>query len=179
MIVFTVIIWIETSHYPIYTQKRGLVLDKKLFKLIKLRTLKISDPNQINSIDIFLKNDLEHYVTPFGKWLRKTGLDELPQLLNVLLGKMSIIGPRPFSLSDMERMKLTQHSFYERRKKIKSKPGITGLWQINGDRKKGIENLLGLEEYYDKNKSLKLDLKILWRTIHLVLRAKNSDAILK
>ncbi len=179
MVVFSIIVWVETSHYPIYTQKRGIVLEKKLFKLFKLRTLKGLDSRQNHSPDIFIKNDLEKYVTSFGRWLRKTGLDELPQLLNVLFGNMSIIGPRPFSLSDMERMKLTQKSFYERRSKITSKPGITGFWQIYGDRTKGIENLLELEEYYDCHKSLILDLKILRDTIYLVFGANNKDAILK
>lgn len=179
MIIFSTIIWIETGLYPVYTQNRGLVLEKNLFKLFKLRTLKGLDSHQNHSLDIFLKNGLEKFVTPFGKWLRKTGLDELPQLLNVILGNMSIVGPRPFSLSDMERMKLTQKSFYERRSKITSKPGITGLWQIYGDRAKGIENLLELEEYYDNHKCLSLDFKIMLHTILLIFGANNSDAILK
>jgi O-antigen biosynthesis protein WbqP len=179
IIIFSFIIFIESGHNPIYSQKRGLVLEGKLFRLYKIRTLKSINTDKNHSPDIFLKNDLEKYVTPFGKWLRKTGLDELPQLLNVLQGKMSIIGPRPFSLSDMEKMKLTQESFYKRRNKIKSKPGITGLWQIKGDRTKGIENLLELEEYYDKYKSPVLDLKIMWYTILLVFGANNSDSILK
>jgi lipopolysaccharide/colanic/teichoic acid biosynthesis glycosyltransferase len=179
LLIFSFIIWYETRHFPIYSQKRGLVLDKNLFKLYKLRTLKSSDTHQVDSIDIFIKDDLEKYVTPFGRWLRKTGMDELPQIFNVLLGSMSIVGPRPFSLSDMERMKLTQQLFYDRRRKIKSKPGITGLWQINGDRSKGIENLLELEEFYDKNRSIALDIKILLHTIPVVFFGSNSDAILK
>lgn len=179
LIVLSVWIWIETGHFPLYSQKRGLVLEKNLFRLYKIRTLKISDQKKLNSIDIFIKDDLEAFVTPLGRWLRKTGIDELPQLLNVLLGNMSFVGPRPFSLSDIGRMKLNQLSYYKRRGMIISKPGITGLWQINGDRTKGTENLLELEEFYDKHKNIMFDFKILIHTIPVVLSGSNSDAILK
>ena len=179
LIVFSIWIFIETGHFPVYSQKRGLVLEKNMFRLYKIRTLKGTNQKQLNSIDIFIKDGLEEFVTPLGRWLRKTGLDELPQLLNVLQGKMSIVGPRPFSLSDIERMKLTEPSYYERRGMIKSKPGITGLWQINGDRRKGTENLIELEEYYDKYKSITFDFKILLHTIPVVLFGNNSDVILK
>jgi O-antigen biosynthesis protein WbqP len=179
LIAFSIWIWIETKRLPVYSQKRGLVLEKNLFKLYKIRTLKISDQKQLNSIDIFIKDDLEKFVTPLGKWLRKTGLDELPQLLNVLKGNMSIIGPRPFSLSDIERMKINEPLYYKRRGMINSKPGITGFWQIKGDRTKGTENLLELEEFYDKHKSIIFDFKILFHTIPFVLFGNNSDAILK
>ncbi|MCX6151090.1 MAG: sugar transferase [Ignavibacteriales bacterium] len=178
LLLFACILWLETAQSPIYSQTRGLVLEKNLFKLYKLRTLKNSNSQQLNSIDIFLKDDLEKYVSSFGKWLRKTGLDELPQLINVLKGEMSIVGPRPFSVSDLEKMKIEQPSYYALRSKLISRPGITGLWQISGDRTKGIENLINLEKYYDVNKNFLLDIKILWITVPIVFFASNSDAIL-
>jgi lipopolysaccharide/colanic/teichoic acid biosynthesis glycosyltransferase len=178
LVIFSVWIWIETGQFPIYSQKRGLVLEKNLFRLYKIRTLKTSDQRRLNLTGIFIKEELEEFVTPLGRWLRKTGLDELPQLLNVVAGNMSIVGPRPFSLNDIERMKLNDPLFYKRRGMINSKPGITGLWQIKGDRLKGSANLLELEEYYDINKNLLLDIKILILTIPVVLLGNNSDAIL-
>ena len=113
----------------------------------------------------------------FTKWLRRTGLDELPQIYNVLVGHMSIVGPRPLMLQDLQILEKESPQNYLLRESIKSKPGLTGMWQIFGDRSKGVENLIGLDLFYEAEKSFRLDLKIFFFTIPIVLFAKNSDAI--
>ena len=111
-------------------------------------------------------------------WLRKTGLDEITQLINVLKGEMSLVGPRPLTISDLEIMKKYEPEIHKRRQQLQSKPGITGYWQIFGDRNKGLENLLLLDEFYESKKSLLFDLKLIMSTIVLVMTAKHSDSII-
>jgi len=123
------------------------------------------------------RQDLKKYVNPFCTWLRKSGLDELVQLINVLKGEMSLVGPRPLTITDLQIMKNFEPEIHRRREEIKSQPGITGYWQIFGDRNKGLQNLILLDEYYDMNKSFALDLKLFFSTIVLVMTAKHSDSI--
>ena len=149
--------------------------------MIKLRTIKGNGPIREsinNSSEILFRYDLKKYVPPFCGWLRKSGLDELTQLINVLKGEMSLVGPRPLTVSDLEIMKKYEPEIHERREMLKSKPGITGYWQIFGDRNKGLENLVALDEYYDRKKSSLLDLRLLLSTIVLVMTARHSDSII-
>ena len=108
--------------------------------------------------------------------LRKTGLDELPQLINVLKGDMSFVGPRPFSLSDLEIIKNEYPEIYNERVSFNTKPGITGLWQIEGNREEGIRNLIFLEKEYESKKSFLYDLSLVVKTIPVVFLANHSDA---
>ena len=180
IILLSIIIFFQTGCNPIYIQNRGLTLDKFKFKIFKLRTLY---PNKHlhsnNNSNVFIQNELNDSVIPIGKWLRQTGLDELPQLVNILKGDMSLIGPRPLSVSDLTVILRTEPILYNRRNKINIKPGISGYWQIFGDRKKGVVNLIEMEEYYADNKSIVLDLFLVFMTIPLILFAKHSDAIVK
>jgi lipopolysaccharide/colanic/teichoic acid biosynthesis glycosyltransferase len=180
VLIFSIILLFELREFPFYSQKRGLHLEEKLFSIFKLRTLKNrANPITNNSSeDIFLKPFLYGNVTSFASWLRKTGLDELPQILNILFGQMSFIGPRPLMERDLKIMREKYPEYYRLRTKVKSRPGITGLWQLFGDRNKGIKNLLGLELVYEKFKSGKLDYHLFLATIPVVFGAKNSDAIL-
>jgi lipopolysaccharide/colanic/teichoic acid biosynthesis glycosyltransferase len=109
--------------------------------------------------------------------LRKTGLDELPQIFNVLKGEMSLVGPRPLMISDLEVLKNKYPNYYHVRNLISVKPGITGMWQVFGNRNEGIENLIDLDLFYDEQTSLSVDLRILLNTVLLVFRGKHSDAI--
>lgn len=102
--------------------------------------------------------------TPLGCFLRRTSLDELPQLFNVLLGQMSLVGPRPLPLRDVERFDSWHHIRHQ------VMPGITGLWQISGRSKIGDFNEAArLDLYYIDNWSLNLDLEILVETVRIVL----------
>ncbi|GAB6283639.1 MAG: hypothetical protein STSR0008_24240 [Ignavibacterium sp.] len=155
---------------------RGLSLNKHKFKIYKLRTLKKSH-HYYNSNNIYYKEEYKDSVLPIGKFLRKTGLDELPQLINILKGEMTFIGPRPLSFEDLLIMKNEEEHYYERRSKLCSKPGISGLWQLYGNRNRGSENLIHYDEYYEKNKSLKLDITLLLLTIPIIFFGNHSDAI--
>lgn len=180
ILVFSLILLIELKQFPIFVQERGLTLNKFRFKIIKLRTIKSRHVNQLNkndNNDIFLKPFLAEKITPFAKWLRKTGLDELPQFINVIFGQMSLIGPRPLMMQDLRLLKNNYPEFYKERKKLNLKPGISGLWQLFGNRDQGVSNLIYLDYLYQKYSSVKLDTMLLLHTIPIITSAKNSDAI--
>lgn len=179
LIIFSIIIFIELKSFPIYIQERGLTLEEHRFKIYKLKTIKHRDDNISHSTeeDIFLKPGLKDKVTSFSRWLRKTGLDELPQLFNVIIGDMCLIGPRPLMIEDLETMKKLSPELYERRGKLKSMPGISGLWQLFGNRSEGLIGMIALESIYEKVASPFLDLKLLAYTSTVILQAKNSDSI--
>ncbi len=174
-------IFLLTGNNPLFLQARKISLDRKGFNIIKIRTIKNS--KQFLELEkgynkIFFKKEYEAYVPSFCKWLRKTGLDEILQVINVLKGEMSFVGPRPLLVSDLVIMQKTEPELYSRRSKIKSKPGITGYWQVFGERTKGISNLIELDEKYEKEKSILFDLKIISKTLFVFLTASHSDSII-
>lgn len=176
LLLFSFIIYLQTGLNPIYIQKRGLSLNKFQFNIYKLRTLYPSQKHHTDS-NIFIQNEFKDSIIPIGRFLRKTGIDEFPQLINVLLGNMSLIGPRPLANNDLNIIKETDNALYMRRESINVKPGITGYWQIFGNREKGFVNMVELEEYYKLNRSLSLDLFLMVMTVPLMLFAMHSDAI--
>jgi exopolysaccharide biosynthesis polyprenyl glycosylphosphotransferase len=103
-------------------------------------------------------------ITPVGRWLRRLSLDELPQLLNVLRGDMSVVGPRPPIPYEVESYELWH------RKRLDMKPGMTGLWQVSGRNRLPFEEMVRLDLFYIENWSLLLDLKIILRTLPVMLR---------
>lgn len=109
-------------------------------------------------------------LTPFGRWLRSTSLDELPELVNVLRGEMSLVGPRPLLLEYMPLYTPSQARRHEVR------PGMTGWAQINGRNALDWEDKFALDIWYVDNRSFSLDLKILLRTLLNVLRRKDISA---
>lgn len=108
-------------------------------------------------------------ITPFGRWIRKTSLDELPQLFNVLSGEMSLVGPRPPIEYEVDNYRI-----WHRRRLLVMKPGITGLWQVSGRSKVGFDDMVRLDLRYARSWSLLLDLEILVRTPLAVLRAEGA-----
>lgn len=179
LLIIMVVVYIETGLSPIYIQKRGITLEKGLFSIYKIRTMyKVPPDNPTDDNGITLKKGLDKYITPFGYWLRKTGIDEFAQLINVIKGDMSFIGPRPLSESDLIIFRQEFPEDYKERLKVNSKPGITGYWQIFGDRTGGTKNLINLELYYEENKSVLMDIFILLETIPVVLFAKHIDSII-
>lgn len=132
-----------------------------IFKMAKFRTMKLHAP----AVATHLLTDPGKYLTPIGKFLRKTSLDELPQLFNVVKGDMSFVGPRPalFNQADLVALRM--------RKNIQSIiPGLTGWAQINGRDELPIPVKVEFDEYYFKNRSFWLDMKILYITIRKVLK---------
>jgi lipopolysaccharide/colanic/teichoic acid biosynthesis glycosyltransferase len=178
--VISVIILIIDRQNPLFTQERGITLSKFRFKIVKFRTIRVVSSNKKSkstSKSIFFKSHHKQNVSNFGGWLRKTGLDELPQIYNVLKGDMSFVGPRPFMISDLKLLKKNDYEYYKLRESFTSRPGITGLWQVFCNRDEGAKNLIALEKIYEDMKSIKYDLKILVYTIPIVLVANNVDAI--
>jgi len=112
----------------------------------------------------------EARLTPFGRWLRATSLDELPELVNVLRGEMSLVGPRPLLMEYLDRYTPEQARRHE------VKPGITGWAQIHGRNNLSWDERFKLDVWYVDNWSLWLDLKILWRTLWMVLRREGISA---
>lgn len=108
-------------------------------------------------------------ITKMGRILRKTSLDEIPQMINVFLGDMSMIGNRPY----LPREKEDMEEHFE--KIVMTKPGITGYWQVNGRSNTTFKKRLELEEYYSKNASLVLDIKIFFKTFTAVFCGKGAD----
>lgn len=113
-----------------------------------------------------LKNDPR--ITKVGEFLRKTSLDELPQLINVLKGDMSIIGNRPY----LPREKEDMGEYYD--DIVKTKPGITGYWQVSGRSDLSFKKRLELEQFYSNQISLKLDIKIFFKTFQVVFLKKGA-----
>ena len=106
-------------------------------------------------------------IFPFGSKLRATSLDELPQLINVLKGEMSLVGPRPLPADDGDYLG-------DVRRRLLVRPGITGLWQVSGRSDLSWDEAVRLDLYYVDNWSLTYDLGILWRTIWVVLKRKGA-----
>jgi exopolysaccharide biosynthesis polyprenyl glycosylphosphotransferase len=109
-----------------------------------------------------IKNDPR--ITPIGRFLRKMSLDELPQLWNVLTGEMSLVGPRPPIPYEVE-----EYQKWHRRRVLEAKPGITGLWQVSGRNKTTFDEMVRLDIQYTRRWSLALDVKILLKTIKVML----------
>lgn len=103
-------------------------------------------------------------ITPIGHFLRKTSLDELPQLFNVIQGDMNLVGPRPIIVAELGRYGLTRWKY------LKVRPGMTGLWQVSGRNNTTYEERVELDRYYVDHRSWKLDLTILFKTVWVVVR---------
>ena len=134
----------------------------------QLDSVKKSEGNEMSGPVFKLENDPR--VFGFGNFLRRTSIDELPQLLNVLRGDMSLVGPRPLPLYEVDQFAKSEH-----RRRLSVKPGITCLWQIGGRNKiSSFEEWVRLDLKYIDNWSLWLDLKILLKTVPAVLLRKGS-----
>lgn len=180
LLFFCLIILIETRRSPIIVQERGITLRTGRLRIYKLRTLINSEAldrteNTINNI--FTKPVLSEFVIPLGAYMRRSGIDELPQLINVMKGEMSLIGPRPLTIKDIQILKDSYPGYYEKREEIDAKPGISGLWQIYGQREKGISELINLDTFYTSKKSITFDLKLIFKTALIMVTAANSDSI--
>lgn len=136
--------------------------DEVLFKLLE------TDEEAAKEYKINKKLENDPRITKMGKILRKTSIDELPQLINILKGDMSLIGNRPYLPREQEDM----GNFYN--DVLKTKPGLTGYWQVSGRSDTTFEERLMLEKFYSNHNSLKLDIKIFFKTFKVVLLHKGS-----
>lgn len=163
-IIVALILFIELKENPFFIQERGITLSSGRLKMIKFKTVKDEKMKQRGAYHNFLIPIENNYVTKFAGYFRKTGIDELPQLLHVLSGQMNIVGPRPLMIRDLEIMKEKYPSEYEKRDSINLKPGITGLWQLYGNKSTGIQSLIKYDLLYEERKSFAEDVKIIINT---------------
>ena len=148
------------SKGPVFFKHKRVGLKGRQFDIYKFRSMRIdSHPYAVNPLD-----SKDSRVTRVGRFLRKTSLDELPQLINVLKGEMSLVGPRP----EMPFIVETYNEIH--RERLKVLPGITGLWQLSGDRKLAIHENMDYDLYYIRNMSFSLDVAILLETVLFAFR---------
>ncbi len=166
MLVFLILIKLETPGKAIYTQNR-LGKDGKEFLLYKLRSMNADA--EAGGAQWANKEDIR--VTKIGRFIRLTRIDELPQLLNVLRGDMSIVGPRPERPIFVKQFIKTTPGF---EKRMTVKPGLTGWAQVNGGYDLTPEMKLVYDLYYIKNKSIGFDFKILLRTVKVILTGQGA-----
>ena len=163
---------------PIFVHRR-IGRDGRSFPCLKLRTMVVNADQRLHQllesdpaaqaewlIDQKLRNDPR--VTPLGTFLRRSSLDELPQLLNVLFGHMSMVGPRPIVVDEVARYG-RYFRFY-----CAVKPGLTGLWQVSGRNDVSYRRRVAMDTVYSRRKSLRGDIFILARTVPAVLKSKGS-----
>ena len=172
--------WLDDKGPPFYSQWR-VGRDGRRFRCLKFRTMRVdadammahwkrtNDPlwQEYERCNFKLKNDPR--ITRAGGFLRKTSLDELPQLINILKGEMSLVGPRPIMESEIAYYGIDALNCYTR-----VRPGITGLWQISGRSTTTFERRVELDLQYIKHWSLMADLGILFKTIPVVVFRKGA-----
>ena len=150
--------------FPIFFLQKRIGKNKKLFHIIKFRTMN----NNTKDIATHLVKNYDNKILRSGNFLRKYSLDELPQIINVIFGDINFIGPRPALFNQQDLIELRE------RYNIHSiKPGITGWAQVNGRDSLSIKEKVRYDDYYVKNKSFILDIKILYKTIFKVFFAKD------
>ena len=172
------------SKGPVFYRQERVGMDGRIFLFLKFRTMRTGaddrvhreyqrryiegrpDTNLGDSRRPVYKLHDDPRVTRTGRWLRRTSLDELPQLLNVLRGDMSVVGPRPPIPYEVEAYALWH------RKRLDMKPGMTGLWQVSGRNRLSFDEMVRLDLFYIENWSLWLDLKIMLRTLPVLLRGE-------
>ena len=177
LVVISIFIRLDSPGPVLFTQYRMGLRGNK-FKFYKFRTMSADADNRIHELlhlnerggagsHVFkMKNDPR--ITRAGRWLRKWSLDEIPQIINVIKGDMSLVGPRP--------QVLWEAAYYDdhAKKRLHIKPGITGLWQVSGRAALSYEEMIDLDIYYLENWSLGLDLKILLRTIPAIFTGEGA-----
>ena len=160
IVVLALFIKLSSAGPALYWSDR-VGINNKIFKMPKFRTMRIDTP----AVATHLMTNPDNYLTPIGKFLRKSSLDELPQLLSIIKGDMSFVGPRPalFNQEDLVALRTAKgiHRII---------PGITGWAQVNGRDDLPIPIKVQFDEYYLKNRSFGFDMKIIFLTLVKVLR---------
>jgi exopolysaccharide biosynthesis polyprenyl glycosylphosphotransferase len=164
-----------TSRGPVFYRDKRIGLGEQAFGMMKFRTMyadaaarqgALEESNEASGPLFKIKNDPR--VTPVGRFLRRFSLDEMPQVLNVLWGDMSLVGPRPLPIRDYEQLEPWH------RKRYAVLPGMTGLWQVSGRIDLSFDDLVRLDFYYLENWSIWLDISILAKTLPAVLARRGA-----
>ena len=170
-----------SSRGPIFFLHKRIGKNRKFFYCIKFRTMHVEADDILNNLlkkdeksriqferIHKLKNDPR--ITPIGKFLRKSSLDEIPQFINVLKGEMSIVGPRPIIDKEAKKYKNSLN------KVLSIKPGITGLWQVSGRNNLSYKKRVFLDSLYVKNLNFLMDIRIIIRTLGVILFPNDRGA---
>lgn len=170
-VIIAVIIKLDDFNGPVFFQQKRVGEQGKVFRMYKFRSMhsdaeqrlqEILKYNEIEGPMFKMKDDPR--ITKVGKFIRQYSIDELPQLYNVLKGDMSLIGPRPALINEVEQY--TDHD----KKRLTIKPGITGLWQVSGRSLLSFDQMIELDLQYINNVSLNTDVYILLKTIKVVFK---------
>lgn len=164
------------SKGPIFFKHKRIGKNGKEIYIYKFRTMvenaedliKQFTPEQMEEFKTNFKLENDPRITKIGKFLRKTSFDELPQLLNIIKGELSIIGPRPVIAEELEKYGINKEKF------LSVTPGLTGYWAANGRSTTTYEQRMEMELYYVDNMSFKLDLKIFFKTILSVMKKEGA-----
>lgn len=171
IIVCAPIIWL-TDKGPVFYNATRAGKDYKPFKMFKLRTMYVNSPDLKNPDGSTFNSDNDPRVTPIGRVLRKTSLDEFPQFLNILLGDMGFIGPRPKLWSAERKIEEMDEN---RQKSYSVKPGVTGYAQAYFRNSIANEEKFRWDAYYAENISFGMDVRIIFKTIKSVLFHENIN----
>jgi exopolysaccharide biosynthesis polyprenyl glycosylphosphotransferase len=164
-----------TSPGPVLFRQKRIGADEKVFICYMFRSMyedaearqeELEAMNEADGAVFKIKNDPR--ITPVGRFIRRWSIDELPQLINVLKGEMSLVGPRPLPVRDFERMS-EMH-----KERLAAIPGMSGYWQISGRSNLSFEDMVRLDLYYIENWSLSFDIKIIFKTLGAVLKREGA-----
>ncbi|WP_337050382.1 sugar transferase [Priestia megaterium] len=174
-IIVSLLIKLEDPKGSIFFSQKRVGKNGKEFKMYKFRSMvsdaeaklaELLEQNETTGAMFKMKNDPR--VTKIGKLIRKTSIDELPQLINVLKGDMSLVGPRPPIVREVN-----EYTGYQMQRLLVT-PGCTGLWQVSGRSNIGFEEMVELDLTYITTRSLMADIKIIFRTILMLFGSKNA-----
>lgn len=174
-IIVAICIKLEDPKGPVFFKQIRVGKDEKDFGMYKFRSMvtdaeeKLQDLLQHNEVSgaMFKMKD-DPRVTKIGKFIRKTSIDELPQLINVLKGEMSLVGPRPPLLREVKT-----YTAYDKQR-LKVIPGCTGLWQVSGRSNIGFREMVELDLYYIQYRSILFDFKIILKTVFVLFGSKDA-----
>lgn len=175
MIILSTIVKCD-SKGPIFFRHKRIGQNGKIIYIYKFRTMcqnaeemiKKFTPEQMKEFKTYYKLEKDPRITKVGDFLRKSSLDELPQMLNIFKGDLSIVGPRPIVPKELEKYGKDQEKF------LSVKPGLTGYWQANGRSNTTYEERIKMELYYVDNQSLWLDTKIFFKTFKAVFKKEGA-----
>lgn len=174
LLIVAILIKLESKGPALFSQSR-IGLSGEQFKMYKFRSMvqnaeelkdKLAKQNEMSGPMFKMKDDPR--VTKVGKFIRKTSIDELPQLINVLKGEMSLVGPRPSLPSEVEKFESWML------KRLEVKPGLTCYWQVSGRNNICFEDWMKLDIDYVNHRNMKLDIKLIFKTIILLFGDKNA-----
>ena len=166
----------KESNGPVFFKHKRIGKNGKEIEIYKFRSMvpnaeelmKKFTPEQMKEFKENFKLEDDPRITKIGKFLRKTSLDELPQLINILKGELSIIGPRPIVKEELEKYRNNKEKF------LSVTPGLTGYWAANGRSNTTYEQRMEMELYYIDNISFKMDMKVFFKTIESVIKKEGA-----